>query len=623
MTDQEIIQLSDRDHILQRSQMYLGSKDFVKTEDFLLEDGKIQKRPLSYVPGLIKIINEILDNSIDEAVRTEFKFANKIWVDIEDSKISVRDNGRGIPVKKSPGSDEYMPVLAYCHARTGSNFSDTNRKTIGTNGLGSVITNIFSKSFRAETSDGKNRLTLECRDNLSYKKVSVHKNSSKFTYVEFEPDLERFNLSEVDDTHKNIIYQRILFLSMAFPQIKFYYNKTRVNIPNSKSFMELFSDVFEIFNGENWFIGVFPNDQEDFSFFSYVNGLNLHRGGNHIDLISNDITYKLREILIKKYKTIKPGDIKNKLSVVVFFNDFPNMKFDSQTKETLTNSTSEIRDYLKLSSEDMEKMAKKISKNEALIEPIVELFKLKEEFKKRQELKKLSKSKKKRIVSDSYYPPVGKNRYLFLTEGQSATGSISRVLGRKDIAYYSLRGKPLNTYNVKTQKLVKNREFKEIVEVLDMDLLDKNTDLNFEKVIILADQDSDGIHIRSLLLTFFNKFAPKALEEGRIGFMNTPLIIAFDKKMDPKYWFFSLNEYYNFSKEKLKGLELKYYKGLGSFNKEDLQMVIKKIGVMEDLFVSFKKTDACEHSLHQWMSSDSAADRKEFLFGREFNVSSI
>ncbi len=622
MKEQQIIQLSDRDHVLQRSQMYLGSKDFIMTEDFIYNNGKIQKEEISYVPGLIKIINEILDNSIDEAVRTNYQFSNKIKIEITDTKIKIRDNGRGIPVKKSPGTEEYMPVLAYCHARSGSNFSDENRKTIGTNGLGAVITNIFSKNFKVSTSDGKNRLTLECKNNLSTKEVSIHKNSSKYTEVVFEPDLKRFSMKRIDETHKNIIYQRILFLSMAFPQIAFQYNNKKVKIHNSKKFLELFSDSYEVFTGDNWFIGIYPNEQEDFSFFSYVNGLNLKRGGNHVDVISNSISYNLKELLVRKYKTIKPGDIKNKLSFVVFFNDFPNMKFDSQTKETLTNSVKEIKDYLQITNEDFNKIAKKISKNENLTDPIVELFKLKEEFKKRQELKKLSSSKRKRITSDSYYPPVGDKKYLFITEGHSASASISRILGRRNIAYYALRGKPLNTYETKIKRMSSNREFKEIVEILNIDLLNKNTELDFEKVVILSDQDSDGIHIRSLLLTFFNRFTPKALELGKIGFMNTPLIIAFDKKMEPKKWFFSLNDYYN-NKEQLKGLELKYYKGLGSFNKEDLQKVIQKIGSMEDLFVSFKKSEGCDHSIKQWMSSANSLDRKNFLFGRKFNVSSV
>jgi len=215
--------------------------------------------------------------------------------------------------------------------------------------------------------------------------------------------------------------------------------------------MSLFSDSFELFNGDNWFIGVFPNEEEDFSFLSFVNGLNLKRGGNHVNLISFEISYKIRDILSRKYKTIKPGDIKNKISIVVFFNEFSNMKFDSQTKETLTNSTKEIKDYLNMKSEDFLNFSKKILKNNEIMDPILEFFKLKEEYKKRRELKKLAENKKKRVVDDNYFPPVGNNGCLFLTEGFSASSSISRILGRKNLAYYSLRGKPLNSYSLKVQ----------------------------------------------------------------------------------------------------------------------------------------------------------------------------
>jgi DNA gyrase/topoisomerase IV subunit B len=622
MEKQKIIQLSDRNHCLIRPQMYIGNIGETESEEFIIRD-KIQKEKIKYVPGLLKIINEILDNSVDEAVRTNFKFANRIKIEVNEKSILVEDNGRGIPVEKDKNSDEFMPVLAYCHARSGSNFSDDNRKTIGTNGLGAVLCNIFSKKFLVETSDGKNKLKLECYNNLSYKDFSIKKSSANFTKVYFEPDFPRFNLHEFNQIHQDLVYQRILFLSISFPKISFYFNGKKVAINSSKSFLSLFSDSFEILSGPSWFIGVFPNTEEDFSFISFVNGLNLKRGGTHVDLISNEISYKLRDLLSKKYKTIKPGDIKNKISLVVFFNDFPNMKFDSQTKETLTNSVKEIKQYLELGNEDFLNFSKKIIKNTEIIEPILEFFKLKEEYKKRKELKRISDNKNKRVVDDSYFPPVGDNNYLFLTEGFSASSSISRILGRQGLGYYSLKGKPLNSHSAKVQKIIANKELKTIIDILGLDLLDKNTDMNFKKVIFLSDQDTDGIHIRSLLLTFFYRFTPGLIEKGRIGFMNTPLIVAFGKKDLPVYWFFSLDEYHNFDQSKLKDLEIKYFKGLGSFNKNDLQSIIYKTGKMEDLFVSFQKEIDSSVYIDKWMSNEGVQGRKESLIGKSFNISSV
>lgn len=625
MKETKIIVLSDREHLLRRPQMYIGGMTRIESEELILEDGKLKRGKTSYVPALIKIINEAIDNSLDEATKTDFKYGNKIKVSISDHEVQVEDNGRGIPIKKAEGSDTLMPVLAFCNARAGSNFEDSSSSSIGTHGLGIKATNIFSKRFEAETCDGKNKLVLLCTDNMENISFSSRKHQGNFTKVTFQPDLERFGLEEIDEVHKNSIYQRMLFLSMTYPKIKFYFNGSKVSVTNEKQFMNLFSEKYELFSGENWFIGVYPNEEEDFSFFSYVNGLYLKRGGAHVDFFSTEFSYKLRNLLVKKYKTIKPGDVKNKISLVVFFKNFPNMKFDSQTKETLTNSLSEIKDFLNLSQDDLLAMTKKISKNEDITEPIIELFKLKEEFKKRQALKNLSNNRK-RIVSDTYYPPIGKKKYLFLTEGFSATSSMLRSLGRKDIAYYSLKGKPLNTYEVHISKMIKNKEFKEIVDILNINLLDHNTDMEYEKVVFLADQDSDGQHIKALLLTFFNKFTPKMVEDGRICMMNTPLLVGFDSKGEPKEWFFSLDDYneqMECNREKLSKLDMKYYKGLGSFNHGDLQKIIKKVGTMEDLFIVFDKDLDSEKSIKEWMSSADSSVRKESLQNRAFNISAI
>lgn len=268
-------------------------------------------------------------------------------------------------------------------------------------------------------------------------------------------------------------------------------------------------------------------------------------------------------------------------------------------------------------------MSKKLVKNSAILEPIVEMFKLKEELKKRKALKELSRPNK-HIVSESYFPPIGKKKYLMLTEGFSATSSMLKVLGRKEIAYYSLRGKPLNTYNVTITKLNDNKEFKEIIDVLNLDLTDKGTDMDYEKVVFLSDQDSDGIHIRSLLLTFFHRFTPQMVADGRICFMNTPLLVAFDKKI-PKRWFFSIEEYNEALKKDstLSSLSTRYYKGLGSFNKDELSFIIKKEGSMEKFFTQFTKTEESEQSVKEWMSSQSSDSRKTYLENREFNLSAI
>ena len=314
---------------------------------------------------------------------------------------------------------------------------------------------------------------------------------------------------------------------------------------------------------------------------------------------------------------MKPGDVRNKLSLVVFFQNFKNMKFNSQTKETLTNSTMEIRNYLNISSEDWDAFGKKILKNNDLIEPIVEMFRIKEEYKKRQELKKLSNGKKK-IQNDKYYPPIGEKKYLILSEGDSATAGLQPVFGRQGIGYFSLRGKPLNTFDAKTLKIVANKEIQAIVDILNLDLTDTKTDMEYEKVVYGSDEDADGIHIRALLLTFFYRFTPRLIEEGRIVFMQTPLMVG-KKKRKIKEWYFSMTDYLKSTSE----LDWQYKKGLGSWEKEDLQEIVEKSGGMEALIVSFKNTNKSKESLSSWMKSSEADARKEKLQGKQFNLSKI
>ena len=184
-----IIKLSEREHVLRRSGQYIGSIDEIKSEEFIITGEKIEKREVEYVPALLKIINEILDNSIDEAVRTNYKFANRIDVKITPNLVDIKDNGRGIPIVKVEGTEKYGPDVAFCEARAGANFDDGDRQTIGMNGVGSFATNCFSLKFNVDTADGKNKFSLRCKDNLEHASHKIVKSTLKFTQVKFEPDL--------------------------------------------------------------------------------------------------------------------------------------------------------------------------------------------------------------------------------------------------------------------------------------------------------------------------------------------------------------------------------------------------------------------------------------------------
>jgi DNA gyrase/topoisomerase IV subunit B len=577
MKENVIIQLSDRDHILQRPNIYIGGLDEAKHEEFVINGDRIEKQEITYSPGLYKLVNEIIDNSIDEYVRTDGQYANKIDVKMDDKSVDVKDNGRGIPVVKVAGTNKYGPDIAFTEAKSGSNFNDDNRTTIGMNGVGSTCVNVFSKKFNVDTADSEKRFALRCRDNMEHAEHTITKSNRHYTHVYFEPDLERFGLDKLTDVYHNIIKQRLYYLSISYPGIRFTFNSKVVKFKHGKDLVKHFSETYEIIEKDDYFIAITPSDYHSFSFFTYVNGLYIKSGGNHIDFVATEVVTQLRDKLQRKYKGIKPGDIKNKIQIIMFMNRFPDARFSSQTKEQLTNSFPSIKQYLNLDDEEIDKFVAKIYRNKTLIDDITETFRVKEELKKRKELKEMSKTKKKLNI-DKYLPPAKNQKHLVLCEGDSAVGGVSKVLGRDDFGYFALRGKPLNVYDAPVSKITGNKELYHITQILGLDLTDKNTDMDFENVIIATDADLDGILIRGLILTFFDKFAPKLVQDGRIKVLATPMITAVKKGVIEKY-FMSFEDYLAFQK-KNKGYEYSYYKGLGSWRgKEDLGYLIDEFGL--------------------------------------------
>lgn len=366
-----------------------------------------------------------------------------------------------------------------------------------------------------------------------------------------------------------------------------------------KKYVEMFNENYEIVQGDNYFFAIMPNEFDDFRQFSYVNGLNISQGGVHVNYITDEVVNRLRTSLSKKYKEIKPGDIRNKLMIVSVLRDFKNLKFDSQTKEKVTNSITEVKQYF--GDIDFDSLSKKILKNSALIDPITEVYKIKEEFKKRQELKSLEKPTKK-VKSEKYLPAIKNKKYLILCEGASAVGGISPVLGREECGYYELKGKPLNVWKVGQSRFVNNKELSELYKIIQNE--------GYEYIVIASDQDLDGIHIRALLMGFIKKYNENYID--KLCVLQTPLV-ALKKAGKICKWFYNMEDY---QKADLSGFESKYYKGLGSWIEKDLKFVVEKDGLDKMLeIVDFTDIDI----LNKWLDDDSEP-RKEYILNNTFNI---
>ena len=230
----DIIQLSNEEHVLKRSGRYLGSVNDALVNRFYFDEGIITYGQLTYVPALLKLIREVLDNSIDNAIKNDFRCANVIKIDITSNTVTIEDNGTGIPVKAAKDSKgnelpDLMPTLAWCSLRAGSNFLDEDdNSTIGQNGEGSVLCNIFSKQFIGETCDGSLYYKLTTTQNMSTKHIETKPSKKRFTKVTFTPDLERMNITEISKLYIELLKFDLMFLKETYPKIQFIFNKETI-----------------------------------------------------------------------------------------------------------------------------------------------------------------------------------------------------------------------------------------------------------------------------------------------------------------------------------------------------------------------------------------------------------
>ena len=604
--------LTSVEHILVRPNLWIGSVSPSEKETWVLnEDDTISFKKISYTEGLLKICNEAIDNSVDAGIKTNWEKSTKIDITITKDTFTCEDNGTGIPVEKNE-SGEWIPVIATCVPMSGTNFEE-DRNSIGANGVGIKAANIFSKKFECVTCDGKGKLKIVCTDNLSTKKVTELKPTAKTgTVISFSPDFDRFGVKEFRIELMTMIKTRLKFLSWFYPKCQFTFNGQKIGI-KAKDIASMFPQPAVVLNEPNVYICIYPSE-EPYN-LTYVNGLYMRRGGTQIDYILNKVITDIREKVSKKYKAIKPADIKNRLGIVCFFKGFPNCEFDSQTKETLTNSVGDITSYFQREQIDLDKFTDKILKQKEIINNITEMFRLKEELAEKKELAKLSKVKKE-VDSEKYYPPIGKTakKYLMITEGFSAFSGMSPILGRKEIGYYMLKGKILNVLDEKPATFMANQEINELVNILGIDITNPNTSITYDKIVILTDADADGNAIAGLVLTLFNRIAPNIIKQGRVCRLETPLLIGSKGEKIEEYYFTLPDK----SKMK-KNLEYFYLKGLGSWTKNRFNQILEKEGGLEKLMVSYALDDKTDESIKKWFGKESDG-RKDALRGKEFHI---
>lgn len=595
--------LNDREHAMQRPQMYLGSVQC--EEQFGIIGYRYQSK--NVVPALIKMIEEPIQNSVDEFIRTSGTHANKIDVSIKlvanDWVVTITDNGRGIPVEKI--GDNYRPVIAWTSLRAGSNFDDSTRVGIGANGVGASLTNIFSKRFTGITEDGKKRLILQCSDNMSEIDYRITASSKRGTTVEFIPDLDRFGLTSITQDQLDVLRERLVNLAICFDKIKFTFNDEDIAFKSHSEFAKGFSDhAFSHQSGDVMYVVAPSGDDEEFRHTSYINGIWMKNGGVHIDQFVATITSEMIPLIKRKWKIDVPANqIKQHLLVGMWVRNFKNPKFDSQSKERLTNTVAEVKNFFGFEA-IAPKIAKHILSNPAFIDPIIAAILYKKQKADERELEKAQKQNKKvrvinHIAAQSSDP---ERRTLFLTEGLSAIGQLIEVRDPQTVGGFPLKGKPMNVRGMKPSDIMKNKEMSELMAIIGLELNKPAKNLNYGRIAILTDSDMDGAACCCLLVNFFQMW-PDLFEDNRIYRCETPLYLC--KKGKQEKWFYTKKEFDDFDST---GYNVDYAKGLGSLPKEVYQEAINNPRLVR-LDIS---TSSDNEALVMAFGDDSNA-RKEWL----------
>jgi len=397
--------LSDKDHVIQRFSMYGGSQ--VLQEETAFIDAEFQT--VKVVGGLLKVINEIIDNSVDEHVRTKREFATKIDVTVDaNGTVTVSDNGRGIPTNKvdTPDGPEFQMVAAFTRARAGSNFDDDTRESIGMNGIGSMITFVTAAKFEARSADGKKEVKMTGFNGQIYQ-ITTKQTPRQGTTIKFTPDYAFFGMDNIDATHIKLIEERVKSLALAFDTIKFKFNDQLQKV----RYVDYFGEC-DTFATEHALFSIAKSDGS-FQTHSLVNGLSV-KSGTHIDYFVSTVVSEFREVLKRRKKTdITAARLKQHLRVHAVVNGFGQLKFDSQTKERVTNSSAECREAI--GEVDAKKIVARLMKNTDLIDEITAYTKMQEDLLAKKDLNKLEK--KKKIVSDKYVAAIGGTQRIFVVEG--------------------------------------------------------------------------------------------------------------------------------------------------------------------------------------------------------------
>jgi DNA topoisomerase II len=627
---------TDKEHILDNPDTYIGSVENVDSNLWLYNNEKIITKSINYIPGLYKLFDEGIVNCRDHVIRmqqqktsgTAFQ-VNKIEINVDDDgTIHMLNDGNGIDVAKHPEYDLWIPEMIFGHLRTSTNYNKDEKKIVGgKNGFGFKLVLIWSLSGEIETVDHIRKLKYVQKfsnnlDNIEPPKIT--KCSAKpYTKVSFKPDYIRFGIPSLNADMKQLFHKRVIDISAITPKnVKVKFNNELIPVKSFEQYIDLYvgtktetSRVYEIPN-ERWEYCVALSPSHEFQHVSFVNGIHTSKGGKHIDYILNQITKKMVSYIEKKKKvTVNANTVKEQLFLFVRC-DIENPAFDSQTKDYMNTPMSKFGSSCVISDKFIEKLAKM-----GVMDGACALTEVKE-----NKVAKKSDGSKTRIIKgipkliDANWAGTSKSSEctIIFCEGDSAKAGIVSGLSSEDrniIGIYPMKGKILNVRGEATKKIMENKEIIEIKKILGLEAkkeYDENNikrTLRYGRVLFMTDQDLDGSHIKGLCINLFqSEWNSLSKISNFIGFMNTPILKA--KKGSKTLLFYNDGEYNKWKQDNdTTGWKIKYYKGLGTSTGSEFKEYFKNKKI-----VTFDYSgDVCDNAIDKVFNKKRADDRKEWL----------
>lgn len=595
-TEDNIRTLDWREHIRMRPGMYIGK----------LGDGSSQD------DGIYILLKEIVDNCIDEFVMGAGK---TIEINLREDEVTVRDYGRGIPLGKM--------VDAVSKMNTGGKYdSQAFKKSVGLNGVGTKAVNALSTSFRVQSiRDGKTRIAEFEQGILANQEDEKETSLRKGTKITFIPDKSiflnfKFRKEYVDKMLKNYVYLNP-GLKIIFNGEEFFSKDGLKDLLKDNIEEETIYDIIHL-KGEDIELAM-THSSKSYSetYYSFVNGQNTTQGGTHLTAFKEAVVKTVREFYNKNYD---PADIRKSIIGAISIKVIEPV-FESQTKTKLgsneigpgmTTVRTFVNDFIKTNldnflhknTEVAQALERKIKQSETERKELSGIRKL-----ARDRAKKVSlHNKKLRDCRQHYNDPKAELRLdttIFITEGDSASGSITKSRSVETQAVFSLRGKPLNSYGLTKKIVYENEEFNLLQAALNIE--EGLEDLRYNNVVIATDADVDGMHIRLLIITFFLQFFPELIKEGHLYILQTPLFRVRNKK-ETRYCYSEPERIK--ALEEVKNPEITRFKGLGEISPDEFKHFIGKDIRLEPVMIG---KDQTIESLLEFYMGKNTPTRQEFI----------